>query len=705
MTDLLAIGTRKGLWLARSDDDRRTWTLDGPHLLAQEVAAVSIDTRGATPRVLAGIQYGHWGPTVMWSDDLGAHLGGDRARRDPLPRGHRRGAGPRLAAAPGHRRAARRRLGRLRAALAVAQRPTAGCTFELVRGLLGPPAPAHLGARRRGRGGAHGAARPGVGPGDRRDEHRRRLRQRGRRREVGAAQPAASPPTFMPGRAARVRAVRAQGGGRRGRPGPDVRAEPLRRLPHRRRRRLVDVDRRAACRPTSASRSSSSPRTPGTAWVMPLVADMQRVPPDGRLRVHRTRDAGETWTELGDRPARRLLDGGAARRVLRRRGRPDRHLPGHPRRLRLRQRRRGRHLHRWWPTTCPTSSPCARPGCRERAGGAARRAGRPGRRRPARGRASADGPDATVGDVSGRARRRAPAAGAGGSATRPGRCAGSSTSTSTGRTCASPTACAPPVRDGAVRAGAAVGRGRLTGGGRSEASEGGQVGALRAQLLVVVALGRPRELVVERDVGAAQRLAALAVAPGRSWRAPGRSAAASAPRHRRSRPSRPRGPCRTRRRWSYPPGSGRAVRPRQHRRTRVRPTRPTRPARSAGRPPGTNRVGSPDGLCLTYPRSPPKTERDHHRCCPHPPVRGVRPAGTGFWARVPRGAALDESALPADGTGSSPVILAPAPARCSRRSGWSAAWAASCCGVSSARSSSSCCWARRCAARWPAPAR
>ena len=72
MTDLLAIGTRKGLWLARSDDDRRTWSVDGPHLLAQEVAAVSIDTRLPSPRVLAGIQYGHWGPTVMWSDDLGA---------------------------------------------------------------------------------------------------------------------------------------------------------------------------------------------------------------------------------------------------------------------------------------------------------------------------------------------------------------------------------------------------------------------------------------------------------------------------------------------------------------------------------------------------------------------------------------------------------------------------------------------------------
>ena len=34
-------------------------------------AAVAVDTRRPRPRVLAGIQYGHWGPSVMWSDDLG----------------------------------------------------------------------------------------------------------------------------------------------------------------------------------------------------------------------------------------------------------------------------------------------------------------------------------------------------------------------------------------------------------------------------------------------------------------------------------------------------------------------------------------------------------------------------------------------------------------------------------------------------------
>jgi photosystem II stability/assembly factor-like uncharacterized protein len=43
----------------------------------------------------------------------------------------------------------------------------------------------------------------------------------------------------------------------------------------------------------------SSPSSPGTAWVVPLVADMERVPPGGRLRVHRTRDGGGSWQEVG----------------------------------------------------------------------------------------------------------------------------------------------------------------------------------------------------------------------------------------------------------------------------------------------------------------------------------------------------------------------------------------------------------------------
>ena len=42
------------------------------------------------------------------------------------------------------------------------------------------------------------------------------------------------------------------------------------------------------------------PREPGTAWVIPLVADVDRVPPDGRLRVWETRDRGASWAARGD---------------------------------------------------------------------------------------------------------------------------------------------------------------------------------------------------------------------------------------------------------------------------------------------------------------------------------------------------------------------------------------------------------------------
>jgi hypothetical protein len=42
------------------------------------------------------------------------------------------------------------------------------------------------------------------------------------------------------------------------------------------------------------------PADPDSAYVIPLVADMDRVTPDGRVRVYETRDAGETWEARGD---------------------------------------------------------------------------------------------------------------------------------------------------------------------------------------------------------------------------------------------------------------------------------------------------------------------------------------------------------------------------------------------------------------------
>lgn len=69
---LLAIGTRKGLWLATSDHSRARWRLSGPHHAMTAVYAVAIDTRRARPRLLAGVTSEHFGPSVATSDDLGA---------------------------------------------------------------------------------------------------------------------------------------------------------------------------------------------------------------------------------------------------------------------------------------------------------------------------------------------------------------------------------------------------------------------------------------------------------------------------------------------------------------------------------------------------------------------------------------------------------------------------------------------------------
>ncbi|MCK2240106.1 MULTISPECIES: exo-alpha-sialidase [unclassified Crossiella] len=68
---LLAVGTRKGLWLATSEHDRADWTWSGPHHAMTEVYAVAVDTRRETPRLLAGVASEHFGPSVATSDDLG----------------------------------------------------------------------------------------------------------------------------------------------------------------------------------------------------------------------------------------------------------------------------------------------------------------------------------------------------------------------------------------------------------------------------------------------------------------------------------------------------------------------------------------------------------------------------------------------------------------------------------------------------------
>ncbi|GAA2236461.1 MULTISPECIES: WD40/YVTN/BNR-like repeat-containing protein [Kitasatospora] len=68
---LLAVGTQKGLFLGRSPD-RVRWEFSGPHFQMNAIYSIGIDRRDGRVRLLVGADSSHWGPSVQWSDDLGA---------------------------------------------------------------------------------------------------------------------------------------------------------------------------------------------------------------------------------------------------------------------------------------------------------------------------------------------------------------------------------------------------------------------------------------------------------------------------------------------------------------------------------------------------------------------------------------------------------------------------------------------------------
>lgn len=68
---IVLVGTRKGLWIARSDDQRSAWEWGAPQFPMQEIYSVCIDDRRKVPRLLAGATSPHWGPQVYRSDNLG----------------------------------------------------------------------------------------------------------------------------------------------------------------------------------------------------------------------------------------------------------------------------------------------------------------------------------------------------------------------------------------------------------------------------------------------------------------------------------------------------------------------------------------------------------------------------------------------------------------------------------------------------------
>jgi photosystem II stability/assembly factor-like uncharacterized protein len=295
---LLAIGTRKGLFLARSRDDRATWELDGPHFPSNDVYSVAIDTRRDPVRLLAGAHSEHWGPTVFRSDDLGRSWdeteGG--AIRFPVESG-----------------GALQRIWQLRPGMpeqpelvwagcepgSLFRSDDGGVTFALVESLWNHPhrpkwepgggglclhtvlvhptdpqllmvAVSTAGVYRSPDGGAswHAANRgitAGFLPGE--------------EPEFGQC---VHKVAFSPGRPEQL-FLQNHGGVYR------------------------SDDSGGSWSPIETGLPSTfgfpvvaHPHREGTAYVYPLVSDEHRIPPDGRSRVYRTDDAGESWRPLSD---------------------------------------------------------------------------------------------------------------------------------------------------------------------------------------------------------------------------------------------------------------------------------------------------------------------------------------------------------------------------------------------------------------------
>lgn len=292
---LLAIGTRKGLWLATSPD-RKTWTLTGPYFLMNEIPSIAIDTRGGQMRLLAGIRSEHWGPTVVRSDDLGATWSepeNGAIRFDPQDE-------TALERVWQLRPDSEERPGVVWAGcepISVWKSTDGGESFELNRGLWDHPHREHWGA------GAGGGAAHSI-------------------------LPSPSDPNTVHIAISAAGVYRTEDGGLTWQPRntgisayfmPDPNPE-FGQCVHKIARDAEDPLRLYAQNHHGVYRSDDGgdswvsiadglpadfgfvmlahPRRGGTVWVIPLKADGERIPPEGKPAVYRTNDAGSTWMRL-----------------------------------------------------------------------------------------------------------------------------------------------------------------------------------------------------------------------------------------------------------------------------------------------------------------------------------------------------------------------------------------------------------------------
>lgn len=290
---LLLIGTRKGLWLARSDEHRRTWAVDGPHLTGATISSSAIDTRSGGPRLLVGGFSWHWGPFLLHSDDLGSSWQDPEHARLRFPDGEGAAVAnvwqitPDTAARPG--------------VVWAGTEPSAlwrsedrGATFDLVRGLWDHP------HRPLWEPGGGGQTLHTILPHPTDDARISVAMSTG-----GVYRSSDAGKSWAPSNSG----IRA---GYQPDPAPEYAfcihrvarhaTEPTRLLAQHHGGVYVSADDGGTWTATDAGLPAdfgfpvvSHPRKGGTAFVFPLSSDGDRTPPEGRCAIYRTRDWGGTW--------------------------------------------------------------------------------------------------------------------------------------------------------------------------------------------------------------------------------------------------------------------------------------------------------------------------------------------------------------------------------------------------------------------------
>lgn len=295
---ILLVGTRKGLVLARSRDEGRAWQVDDIRFVTMEVAAVGVDARRDPPRLFAAVQSFHWGSTVVHSDDLGATWSEPEAPPIAFPEGTD---------------TTLKRVWQIQAAPAgqpdvvyagvephaLFRSTDGGVTFELVEGLFNHP------HRTQWQPGGGGACLHTVVPHPTDAQRLLVALSAGgvyRTMDGGASWEPANrgiQAMFMP---------------------EDQRFPEFGQCVHKVAMHPNNPERLFAQNHFGVYRSQDwgtswqaiedglpsnfgfpivvHPSRPDTAYVFPLVADMERMPADGSCRVYRTDDAGASWRPL-----------------------------------------------------------------------------------------------------------------------------------------------------------------------------------------------------------------------------------------------------------------------------------------------------------------------------------------------------------------------------------------------------------------------